>query len=138
MIDDLAVDVSSLADRWFVIVEYCAGLDPNPYAQVTPMLVGGYWCEVVSGAYLPLHRWPLDGMALRGHEWAPPGDARDNWSRHAKDAGAAARVMVQALRLGRACTDPQAFIWHTGRFPPPEGREQSPPLHPRDPFGLAA
>ena len=139
LVHDLTVDLGGLECQQFVIVEYCAGLDPNPYAQAALEAAGDWYCELVSSHYLPESAWAVDEFFLVAAGWEPPDRPGENWSRHVDSPGRAAAVLVEALRFGRACRDSQVTIWRIGRFPPPpdDGRAHQ-PVGPRDPLGLAA
>ena len=52
LVHDLALDMAELEYRQFVIIEYNAQVDLNPYAQATPTASGDWMCEVVSEQYL--------------------------------------------------------------------------------------
>ena len=64
LIHDLTLDLGQLEYQQFVIVEYCTGLDPNPYAQAAPDAAGDWYCELVSSHYLPESAWPIDEFFL--------------------------------------------------------------------------
>lgn len=135
----LGPEVNDLERRHFLIVEVDVGLDFEPYAQVARELDNTWYCELVSTHYLAAEVWPIDEFFLVAAGWAPPVDPRDNWSLTAESGLDAVRMMVDALRFGRACTDPYAYSWSFGHFPPDDGggwREA--PVVPRGPFGLAA
>lgn len=115
--------LSCLAPGSFVVVEVDTGrgLDPDPYAQASREGEGWY-CELVSQDFLPATAWPIDEVALRRSGWAPPLEAPGNWWRSADDAERCVRLLLSGLREGRACEDPEAYRWRTGRFPPgPDG-----------------
>lgn len=139
LVDDLALDMVELEYRQFVILEFNTQLDPNPYAQATPNSAGDWLCEVVSDHYLGAECWPLDEVDLTSRGWAAPVRPEDNWENSSGDAGAAAVLLVEALRFGRACADPLVFTWRISWFPPPEDEdEEKAPILPLGPFGLAA
>jgi hypothetical protein len=139
LVSALAIDLATLEYRQFVVVEFLAGLEPNPYAQAAPEFGGDWYCEVASEHFLPVTLWPLDGFSLVAGGWEPPERPGENWARDADDAYAAAAVLMDSLRFGRACQDPGAFVWTIGRFPPrPDDDGDRDPIVPRDPFGLAA
>jgi hypothetical protein len=140
LVCDLAIDMAALEYREFVIVEFLAGLAPNPYAQATPEFAGDWYCEVASAHFLPAEAWPLDGLALVSSGWEPPERPGENWARDADTAQAAARLLVEGLRFGRRCQDPGAVVWRTDRFPPrpDDGRGERSPTPTVGPYGLAA
>ncbi len=121
----------------FLLLEYLSDTDlpVEPYAQAA-IDPGGWHCEVVSSRYLPTHRWPLDEPALLNTGWVAPGGGTENWWRTDVDLHRAARVLVDALWVGRACTDPDRYAISIGTFPsgPDDGR----PLSAIDGLPLAA
>lgn len=137
LLHDLTLDLAGLGFRQFVVVEFYARIDPDPYAQATPSPDGDWHCEVVSERYLPNAMWPIDELALMSMGWEPPSRPDDNWSHNAPDSAAAAATLVDALRLGRGCGDPLLFDWRTGRFPPPPDDPRDHASAPPGPFGLA-
>lgn len=138
LVHDLALDMAELEYRQFVIIEYNTQLDPNPYAQATPTASEDWMCEVVSEHYLGTAWWPPDEFALVSRGWAAPQRLEDNWSNFTADPASAALLLVEALRDGRECADPQVFTWRIGRFPPPDDDVDQAPALPLGPFGLAA
>ena len=72
LVHDLAIDLAGLQERQFVVVEYNAGIDPNPYAQARPESDGGWYCEVVSAHFLPEEIWTMDAGFLAS-------DGQDIW-----------------------------------------------------------
>lgn len=119
LVHDLTLDLTAMGLGEFVIVEHCAQLDPNPYVQAAPDRGGGWYCEVVSEAYLPGGVWPIDEWYLLAAGWTPPADLRDNWSRTAHSPAHAAQLLADGLRHGRVCPDWQQVMWRTARFPRP-------------------
>ena len=131
LVHDLTIDTAGMVLGQFVIVEHCAQLDPNPYVQAAPDRGGGWYCEVVSAAYLPAGVWPIDEGYLRRRGWTPPADPRDNWSRTADSPGQVAELLADGLRYGRLCPDWQQVMWRIHRFPrPPDDDRDDPPAHP--------
>ncbi len=135
---ELRLDIGGLEFRQYAVIEFMAGLDPNPYAQVAREANGDWYCEVVSAHFLPARAWPIDELALVAGGWEPPDDPRANWSIAAATGEQAVDLLVEALRHGRACADPETFTWFTGQFPPPPDDGQREPVLPPGPFGLAA
>ena len=128
LVHDLTLDLDAMEQGQFVIVQHCALLDPNPYVQAAPDGAGGWYCEVVSEAYLPATVWPIDGWYLMAAGWTPPTDPRDNWSRTADSPAHAAQLLADGLRYGRVCPDWQPVIWRTAWFPrPPDDGPEDPP-----------
>ena len=71
--------------------------------------------------------WPIDELALRRAGWLLPDDETANWWQGADSARIAAERLVQGLRAGRLCPDPQAFSCRGGTFPSgPDGGEPVP------------
>ena len=102
----------------FIIVEYAtpSGCDPEPYSQAA--FHSDYiQLEVVSEVYLAASQWPIDAEALTRAGWHEPGEVVENWWRNADSAHETASLLVQALRRGRSCWDPQRFSWQMGTFP---------------------
>jgi hypothetical protein len=122
----------------FIVVDYATShrLSPEPYAQAThagPDLI----CELVSGEYLPASQWPLDEVALRRAGWAAPSQGTENWWRLVEAADLVAAALVDGLRMGRACLDPEAFSWTVGTFPPSPGDGEPVPIPAPYPGDLA-
>ena len=112
----------------FLVLEYLtdADLPVEPYAQAA-LDPGGWHCELVSPHYLPTHRWPIDEPAIDRAGWRPPDGRTHNWWSCDVDLDAAARLLVDALWDGRACTDPDRFAISIGTFPSrPDGGEPHP------------
>lgn len=112
----------------FLVLEYLTDEDlpVDPYAQAA-LDPGGWRCEVVSAHYLPAHRWPSDELALARTGWLAPDDRTDNWWLPDVDLVLAARLLVDALWDGRACTDPDRYAISIGTFPTgPDGGEPLP------------
>jgi T3SS (YopN, CesT) and YbjN peptide-binding chaperone 3 len=130
LISQLGEDAESLRVDQFVILDYTSGrrLDPDPYAQAAHAGPDGLICEVVSDVYLPAGRWPLDEVALRRAGWSAPSQGTENWWRLVETSVDVAAVLVEGLRLGRACTDPEAFSWSVGTFPPGPGDGEPVPV----------
>jgi hypothetical protein len=131
LVHDLTLDLEALEQGQFVIMQHCAQLDPNPYVQAAPDGAAGWYCEVVSVAYLPATVWPIDDWYLMAAGWLPSRDPRDNWSRQGDTPAQVARLLADGLRHGRVCPDWQQVTWRTGRFPrPPEDGPIDPPTAP--------
>ena len=114
------------------------GLDPNPYAQVARESDGSFYCEAVSAHHLSAAEWPIDESALVASGWEPPVGRVTNWSHSAGTAERAAQLLIEALRFGRQCGDPDTFVGKIDRWPPPpDDGDREPVLRP-GPFGLAA
>jgi len=126
--DEICSALSRLRPGRFLIVQYDAEgkWDPRPYAQCAPE-VDSWYCEVVSQNYLGAERWPIDELALRRMGWLLPDLETANWWRDADSAEASGRLLVEGLRQGRLCTDPELFSWSVGSFPSgPDGGEPLP------------
>ena len=121
--------VATLPPGRFLVIEYVARPHVGePYAQLLP-LSEGYYCEVVSEAYLPRAVWPIDPAWLSSAGWHEPDAETDNWWQVVGDARAAALAMLTALHKGRGCSSPRAYVWWTGQSPPPpDGGEPLPIL----------
>ncbi|MDO8309022.1 MAG: hypothetical protein Q7V58_11770 [Actinomycetota bacterium] len=92
-----------------------------PYAQAA-YDGAGWYCEVVSGIYLPGDQWSLDEVALRRAGWRMPDRETANWWQLPSTAQEVGDLLVWALRDGRGCDDPARFAWTVGSFPPgPDG-----------------
>ena len=125
----LVTALEGLHPGTFVILEYEKETpwDPRPYAQCARE-VEGWYCDVVSQSYLPRESWPIDELALRRAGWLLPDDETANWRQGAVSARIAAERLVQGLRAGRLCPDPEAFSCRGGTFPSgPDGGEPVPP-----------
>ncbi len=128
LVDRLAKELGDLRPGSFVILEYDKETPwaPRPYAQCARE-VDGWYCELVSESYLPREHWPIDELALRRAGWLLPDDETDNWWQGADTAAAAAVRLVEGLRAGRLCPDPEAFSCRSGTFPSgPNGGEPLP------------
>jgi hypothetical protein len=114
----------------FLLLEYLAEADlpVEPYAQAA-IDPGGWHCEVVSAHHLPAHRWPLDESALQRSGWSAPSDRTANWWRTDVGLDRAASLLVDALWVARACTDPDRYAISIGTFPtgPDDGRPRARP-----------
>jgi len=136
---DLAVTMSVLGHRQFIVVQYLAGLDPNPYAQAAPEPDGTWYCEVVSAHYLPGEVWPLDERHLLSREWEAPERAGENWACAVGTSDEAAARLIDALARGRVCGNPTLLACEIGRWPSdPDGGEDASPWYPEGPLALAA
>lgn len=116
----LARTVAALLPGQFVIVENVVGLPDSdlPYAQAARS-VDGWYCEVVSDAFLPAPVWPIDELALRRLGWSPPDPAQpdDNWSTELPLNADIAKLLLEGLRKGRCCPDDAPLRWSVGTFP---------------------
>ena len=139
LITQIGESAQVLRSDQFIIVEYATGrpLTPEPYAQAADAGPNGMICEVVSGEYLPASQWPLDEVALRRAGWAAPSQGTENWWRLVESADLVAAALVDGLRVGRACLDPQAFNWTVGTFPPSPGDGEPVPIPGSVPGDLA-
>ena len=112
----------------FLLLEFLSGegLPVDPYAQAA-LDPGGWYCEVVSAHHLPTHRWVLDELALARQGWQPPDSGTDNWWRGDVGLDQAAALLVDALWIGRGCTDMDRYAISFGTFPSgPDGGEPIP------------
>ena len=104
----------------FVIVECAVALPQieHPYAQAA-RTADGWYCEVVSSAFLPAHVWPIDELVLRRMGWSPPDRAQtdDNWSAELPLNADVASRLLDGLRYGRCCPDRALVRWSVGTFP---------------------
>jgi hypothetical protein len=138
LITQIGESARALRVDQFIIVDYATGrcLSPEPYAQAAhagPDLI----CEVVSGEYLPAGLWPLNEVALRRAGWSQPSPRDYNWWRLVETADQVAASLVDGLRLGRGCSDPQAFSWTVGTFPPGPGEGEPVPVPAQRPGEMA-
>lgn len=138
LLGDTTDTIAGLETRGFLIMSAKVGLDPDPYAQVALERDGSFYCEVVSEHHLPASAWPIDELALLAAGWDPPVGPVTNWSCSADTAAEAAGLVIDALRFGRSCTDPDQFVGTIDRWPPPPSDDPPAPVTPRPPFGLAA
>ena len=125
---EVGAALARLRPGQFLLIEYDTHgtWDPRPYAQCARE-VDSWYCEVVSQHYLSATTWPIDELALRRAGWMLPDDETANWWRNADSADAAAVLLVEGLRRGRLCTDPELFAWSVGTFPSgPDGGEPLP------------
>lgn len=127
--DHVEAVLTDLRPDRFLVIEYIAARrwDPCPYVQCARD-ADGWYCEVVSENYLGRADWPIDELFLRRSGWAPPDETTQNWWRVEGGPARAASVLVDGLRDGRACPDPDAFFWSIGTFPSggPGGGEPRP------------
>lgn len=124
----VAAVLTGIRHGQFLVVEYdiSDSLDPLPYAQCARE-VDGWYCEVVSQYYLEGARWPIDELALRRAGWLLPDDQTANWWRSADSSTSAACHVLEGLRRGRCCPDPDVVAWSVGTFPSgPDGGEPVP------------
>ena len=136
---DLAVTMSVLGHRQFVVVQYLTGPDPNPYAKAAPEPDGTWYCEVVSEHFLPLDQWPLDEQHLQSCGWEAPERPGENWACAVATSDEAAARLIDALARGRACGDPGMLACEIGRWPSdPDGGEDAHPWYPQGRLALAA
>jgi hypothetical protein len=135
--DDFGYTIGCLTPQEFLLMRYLTVTNPAPYAQVAAEPDGSYYCEVVSHHHLTASCWPIDEARLVAAGWEAPVGRQTNWYRYADSADQAAALLIEALRFGRACGDPERFVGTIDRWPPDDdgGRE---PVSPRNPFGLAA
>ncbi len=124
--------------RRVLIIRALVGLDPNPYTQVARESDGTFYCEVVSSHHLPASTWPIDEAAFVADGWEPPVGRHTNWSVTAESGYDAAQLLIDALRYGRGCGDPETFVGTIGRWPSPPDDDEHEPPGPPDPFDLAA
>ena len=112
--------VMALTVGQFVVVDCLVGLAESglPYSQ-TARTPDGWYCEVVSAAFLPAHVWPINELALRRMGWnAPyPEHPDDNWSTELPLNAAVAELLLDGLRKGRCCPDNTLVRWAVGTFP---------------------
>lgn len=113
--------IRGLRPGQFLTLDYDSG-DPGnePYAQLAVAPYALY-LEVVSEHYLPPGQWPINTAALRTRGWSPPDGDTANWWCTATGAHAAARSLVTALMVARACLDVERFSVSIGTFPSPPG-----------------
>jgi hypothetical protein len=128
LVDRLTKALDDLRPGTFVILEYDKETpwDPRPYAQCARE-VDDWYCEIVSESYLARDLWPIDELALRRGGWLLPDDETANWWQGAESARIAAERLIEGLRAGRLCPDPEAFSCRGGTFPSgPDGGEPVP------------
>lgn len=112
--------VTTLTVGQFIVVDCLIGLpEPGlPYSQAarTP---GGWYCEVVSGAFLPADVWPINELALRRMGWNAPYPVHpdDNWSSELPLDSDVASHLLGGLRYGRCCPESAFVRWSVGTFP---------------------
>jgi hypothetical protein len=136
--DDFGYTIDCLQHQEFLIMQVISGIDPNPYAQVARETDGSFYCEVVSTHHLPEAMWPMDEWALAADGWRPPVGRQTNWSHIAESSHEAAGLLIDALRHGRTCSDPDAYVGTIDRWPPPPSGDAPEPVRPKSPFGVAA
>ncbi len=114
---DLAPVLQLMRPGQFAFIKCGVDVDPEdfPYVQAA-RLVDGWYCEVVSQAYLPATAWPFDELAFRRLEWLPPVD-RGNWHREVAPGRDVADRLLAGLRYGRACPARAVVRWWVGTFP---------------------
>ncbi|WP_426989891.1 TY-Chap domain-containing protein [Pseudarthrobacter sp. Y6] len=102
----------------FVSIDYGDEADGprRPYAQANPS-ADGVWCEIVSEAFLPAVEWPIDTNYLVGNGWSAPDEEVPNWHKQGVPPFEAGHQLLEALKHGRLCRDPQKVRWHSGDFP---------------------
>lgn len=110
LIEEVQACLTRTRSHQFVLIEYDGDLTggPDPYAQAA--LIDGYWhCEVVSARYLMPGRWPLNELWLKNSGWGLPAHACANWFQAAASDHGAAALLVDGLRFGRQCMEPDRF-----------------------------
>lgn len=125
---DLTRVLDALLPEHFVIIEFDAGLSTtNPYVQAARE-PNGFYCEVVSEEFLPRAEWPILQRTLIESGWERPSGGGENWHQIVDNLPSpAAQLMLDGLRQGRVCRDPNRIAWRVGRFPPgPDGGEPVP------------
>lgn len=88
----------------------------RPYAQASAS-ADGVWCEIVSEQFLPADQWPIDTGYLLGNGWSAPDDEVPNWHKQGIPPVVAGHQILEALRHGRRCDDPNKVRWHSADFP---------------------
>jgi hypothetical protein len=118
LIDWVQATLDVVEPGQFLLVEYLSGEDlpVDPYSQAA-LDPGGWYCEAVSGYYLPSHRWVLDELAMARHGWRSPDGDTDNWWRPNVPLTDAATLLVDALWIARGCTDQDRYAISVGTFP---------------------
>lgn len=108
-----------LKDDDFLSVAYGDGTrrDCAPYAQATPH-ESGLSLELVSEEFLSAEVWPLNSGLLLAAGWKAPSDENPNWHIVDVPREAAAKKLLDGLRLGRECPDAEQLRWHLAVFPP--------------------
>lgn len=132
LVDDFGYTINAMEAGGFLVMRALVGLNPNPYAQVARVNDGSLFCEVVSALHVPEEIWPIDEFFLVLAGWDPPIGCRTTWARTVESGDEAARVLISALRFGRACPDPDSYVGTLSRWPP------SDPPASGAPFDLAA
>jgi hypothetical protein len=127
LVTEVEHSIAGLRPGQFLTLDYDSG-DPGsePYAQLA-VEPDELYLEVVSERYLPDGQWPINTAALRTRGWLPPDSDTANWWCTASDTHAAARSLVTALMVARACREVERFSVSIGTFPPPpDGGEPGP------------
>ncbi len=108
-----------LKDDDFLSVAYGDGTRQNcaPYAQATPH-ESGLALELVSEEFLSAKVWPLNSGFLIAAGWKAPSDENPNWHMVNVPREAAAKKLLDGLRLGRECRNAELLRWHLAVFPP--------------------
>jgi hypothetical protein len=99
----------------FLSVQYGDG-ENHPYAQASPS-ADGVWCEIASEQFLSTRDWPINTDYLLQNGWTRPDHVCPNWYKAGVDLLEAGHQLLEGMRLGRSCTDPDKINWHTGSFP---------------------
>lgn len=110
LIDEVSGHLTLAGSNQFVLIQYDTGITagPEPYAQAARD--GEVWHgEVVSGRYLLPGRWPMDEVWLKRAGWTISGAGKANWFQTAPSPDVAAGMLVDGLRFGRYCGEPERF-----------------------------
>lgn len=112
--DRLAEDLSDVAWKDALVVRYRAlpgqPWPPSAWARTGPEGAVVY----LSGVGATSTMWPWRGEFFRSGRWREPTDHGMAWNTGPLPIPAAAEQLIEGLRFGRDCSDPNRFRWGVG------------------------
>lgn len=113
---DIARALGEMTSREYLLVTYDIGhRDHSVYGQFA-INEGNFQCEVVSEQFLPADVWTINDGYLRQSGWSAPENGNPNWTMRQEQAEIAASSVLNGMRSGLGCTDPQLINVSIGRF----------------------
>lgn len=113
---DVVRELGGMTSHEYLLVTYDIGhRDYSVYGQFA-INEGNFQCEVVSEKFLPSDVWTINDVYLRQSGWSAPVNGSPNWTMCQEQAEIAAGSVLNAMRSGLGCTDPQLIDVSLGRF----------------------